>query len=135
MSQPIFKLLEKTLDYTTVKQRLISKNIANISTKNYQREDIKFDDFLNGNGQLKTTERRHIKTGEVSLKGQAGFKIIKEGIENDGNEDEANTSGNNNVDMDTEMADMAQNSILFRLAARRMNFYFNQIQTVIKGGR
>jgi len=132
MSQPILKLLEKTLDYTTVKQRLISKNIANISTKDYQREDIKFNDFLNidNNGGLKTTESKHIKTGEVSLPGQADFEITK-----DNNGEDQNISGSNNVNMDTEMADMAQNSILFRLAARRMNFYFNQLQTVIKGGR
>lgn len=130
MAQPILKLLEKTLDYTTFKQKLISKNIANISTKNYQREDVKFADFLtsNENTRLKTTESKHFTTGEVKLPGQGDFKIV---------EDKSNNkmSGFNNVDMDTEMADMAQNSILFRLAARRMNFYFSQLQTVIKGGR
>jgi len=132
MSQPIFKLLQKTLDYTTVKQRLISKNIANIATKDYKREDIKFNDFLNmdSNSQLKTTESMHFKTGEVSLPGEADFVITKGSTKGD-----QNLSGSNNVNVDTEMAEMAQNSILFRLAARRMNFYFNQLQSVIKGGR
>ncbi len=134
MSQPILKLLEQTLDYTTVKQKLISKNIANISSKDYHREDIKFDDFLSmeRKGQLKATENKHFTTGEVKLSGQSNFKIIQD---NNGDNNGDNVSGFNNVDMDTEMADMAQNSILFRLAARRMNFYFSQLQTVIKGGR
>ncbi len=130
MSKPILKLLENTLDYTTYKQKLISKNIANISTKNYRKKSITFDDFLNsgGNSQLRTTESKHISGSGIKMDNKNNFIVTEDKSDN-------KMSGYNNIDMDTEMADMAQNSILFRLAARRMNFYFSQLQTVIKGGR
>lgn len=125
------KLLEKVLDYTTLKQKIISKNIANISTVNYKREDVKFEEFLqnNINQKLKITSSGHINnTGNSSVsENQTGFEIeTSKGTENN--------SGANNVDIDVEMAAMAQNSILFRFAARKLNTHYSALQNVIRGG-
>ena len=43
-------------------------------------------------------------------------------------------SGVNNVDIDKEMSDLAENSLSFKFASRRIGDYFKLIQEVIKGG-
>ena len=43
-------------------------------------------------------------------------------------------SGINNVDIDKEMSDLAQTTLLYRFTTRKIGDYFKSIQTVIKGG-
>jgi flagellar basal-body rod protein FlgB len=50
------KIFEQYLDYSTIKQKLVAKNISNISTLNYKREDMSFDDYL------RETEKNDLKT-------------------------------------------------------------------------
>ena len=40
------KTLEKFIDYCAVKNKVISKNIANIGTENYRRQDVDFKTCL-----------------------------------------------------------------------------------------
>jgi flagellar basal-body rod protein FlgB len=51
------KILQNLLDYCSVKNKVIAKNIANIGTENYKREDVAFKDVLadNVNSLLETT--------------------------------------------------------------------------------
>lgn len=120
MAIPTNKLLEKILDYSTLRQRVISENIANIGTANYKRKDVKFESELNSalNAQLHFDNSNSIEN--------ADFKIVT-----DDNRDMV--SGINNVDINNEMADMAQNTLLFKFAARKLNGYFRTLQGVIKG--
>lgn len=127
MPQPIEKSLERMLDFCTQKQKVISKNIANIGTENYQREDIKFKDILNENiAVMKTTNIKHFPTSDGTTD-QGQFEITE-----DKNNDL--TSGVNNVDIDTEMAEMAENTLKFKFAAKKMGDYYKNIQNVIKSG-
>ncbi len=120
MAIPTNKLLEKVLDYTTLRQRVISENIANIGTANYKRKDVKFKSELNSalNAQLHFDNSNSIEN--------ADFKIVT-----DDNRDMV--SGINNVDINNEMADMAQNTLMFKFAARKLNGYFRTLQGVIRG--
>jgi len=120
MAIPTNKLLEKILDYSTLRQRVISENIANIGTANYKRKDVKFESELNSalNAQLHFDNSNSIEN--------ADFKIVT-----DDNRDMV--SGINNVDINNEMADMAQNTLMFKFAARKLNGYFRTLQGVIRG--
>ncbi len=121
------RLLENLLDYTSVKNNVISKNISNIGTEGYQREDVKFNSILNENlsNQIKATDPRHF--GSQSFIQDSEFDIVKD-------EDQQVYSGINNVDIDKEMSDLAENSLSFKFASRRIGDYFKLIQEVIKGG-
>ncbi|MFH1194275.1 MAG: flagellar basal body rod protein FlgB [bacterium] len=125
MPESVVKLLEKSLDYTSVKQKIISQNISNVNTANYRRKDVEFDELFSENvaSELKATNPKHI--GFTNM-GENNLKIIDD-------PSAENPSGLNNVDMDNEMADMAQNSIVFKFAARKLNGYYRTLQEVIKG--
>lgn len=127
MSESTSKILEKVLDYTSLKNKVISKNIANATTVNYRREDVEFNSVLNGeSNKIKATNSKHIGFNENmeldDMRIVTDDKII-------------DPTSTNNVSIDEEMAAMAENSIMFKFASRKMNSYYKSLQSVIKGGR
>ena len=127
MSGSNIKLIENFIDYCSAKNKVLSRNIANIGTENYQREDVYFKDALNAQmPSLRMTETKHFKSITDDSSDQPfEFKIDKSAEK---------LSGANNVDIDTEMAELADNTIKFKFAARKLNMYFRNLQEVIKGG-
>ena len=120
------KSLEKFIDYCAAKNSVISKNIANIGTENYKREDIEFSKIYSENveNMMKKTNPKHLILQQPV--GQQ-FEIIEDNSPD-------NISGINNVDIDREMSELAANSIQFRFASRKIGDYFRTLQNVIKGG-
>ena len=118
MSIPSNKVLERLLDYSALKHKVIGQNIANSETKGYKRRDVEFKEMLENNIQnLKTSESN---ISPLNVKIDEDSPIISEG---------------NNVDINKEMADMAQNSIMFKFASKKLSSYYQSIQSVIKGGK
>jgi flagellar basal-body rod protein FlgB len=118
------KILKNFIDYTATRNQVISKNIANIGTENYRREDVNFNDILAGsNAPLKVTNSKHF-----SPEAPAGNpEIIKD------NNKEA-VSGINNVNIDEEMAELAKNTLQYKFASQKISRHFKTLQNVIKGG-
>lgn len=129
MSGNNVKLFEQVLDYSTLKQKVISQNIANVGTIGYKKKNVEFEDVLaqNISTNLKRTDERHFNITDPNSNGESQFKIVKD-------ESEENISGMNNVDVNEEMAEMAKNSIIFKFAARKVNMYYQSLSRVIKGG-
>ncbi len=121
--------LERSLNYSTAKNRAIASNIANADTPNYKSKDVVFRDVLNeaksSNITAKRTDPRHIPFD--SLK-DSGYKVTKK------NNTTYNHNGNN-VDIDKEMTELATNQIYYNSLIDRMNGKFNSLQTVIRGGK
>lgn len=125
MQNPTIKNLENFIGYCSVKNNVISKNIANVGTKNYKQEDVVFKNVLedNMNSDLKITNNQHI---ESPASAPDKFEIVT--TKNNGN-----VSGVNDVDIDEQMADLAKNNLNFRFATKRLGDYFKDMQCVIKG--
>ena len=125
MAASSIKLLENLINYCSLKNKVISKNIANVGTQNYKREDVEFKSMLiELNSSVKVTNENHIKTGPAE---NPYYEVSKD------KEDEM-LSGINNVDIDKEMAELAENTLLFKFASRKIGDYYRNIQNVIKGG-
>lgn len=128
MPQPITKTLERMLDYSALKQKVINKNIANIGTEGYKREDVQFRDILaeNMSADLKTTRSQHFDIN--GMQGNSELEVVND-------PDGQLYSGVNNVNIDTEMAEMAENSLKFKFASKKMADYYKNLQNVIRGSR
>ncbi len=125
MAASSIKLLENLINYCSLKNKIISKNIANVGTQNYKREDVEFKSMLiELNSSAKVTNEKHIKTGPAE---NPYYEVSKD------KEDEM-LSGINNVDIDKEMAELAENTLLFKFTSRKIGDYYRNIQNVIKGG-
>ncbi|MCU9612110.1 flagellar basal body rod protein FlgB [Caldibacillus lycopersici] len=119
-------LLERSLDYSSLKQQVISQNIANADTPNYKAKDVNFKSVLNSEMEktLPTymTNSKHIPFQTSS----ESFTITKKNVQYNNN--------GNSVDIDQEMSDLADNQIYYNALIERLNGKFQTLQTVIKGG-
>ncbi len=120
------KLLEDFAGYCAVKNKVIAQNIANIGTENYKRQDVLFKEVLDEN----TSSLLKKPDGSYSVNNYAD-SMPKCEIVTDNNQDKI--SGVNNVDIDKEMADLAENNLNFSFAAQKIGDYFKKIDSVIQG--
>jgi len=114
--------LERSLDAAWLRNDVISQNIANVDTPNYKRKEVKFEEFLNS--EMKYSR---ISNGKSRLQGSGDIKVI---------EDHKNYSyrlDGNNVDIEREMAKLAENTLRYNTLIQRMSGQFNKIRTVIRG--
>ncbi len=122
--------LEHSLDYSSLKNRTISNNIANVDTPGYKSKEVVFKDVLNQelspSFESKRTNEKHIPF--TSQNHSRSFNVTTK----------SNTSYNhngNNVDIDKEMSDLAKNQIYYQSLVDRLSGKFRSLESVIKGGR
>ncbi len=124
-------LMNAALDAYALRQKTISKNIANVNTPGYKPEKVRFEDeFRNQQEALKGINNHnfHLPLGDKTL---ANIEIdtykakIPEG--------EIYMSGDNSVNIDREMSDLAQNQIRARFASQMLSRYFKGLSSSITG--
>ncbi len=122
------KNLESLISVTSLRQKVIARNISNVNTEYYKREMLTFDECMADgmNSGMKKTEALHLGSPEDSVIGNMHVKVIKD-------KSDEYKSGINNVNIDKEMADLAENQIMFKFAARKINSYYKTMQEIIKG--
>lgn len=123
-----FLTLERSLDYSTTKNRTISNNISNLDTPHYKAKDVQFKTILSNEltNQI-TAKKTHPKHLPFQVHQGKSYHIKPR------NNTTFNHNGNN-VDVDKEMAELAKNQIYYQGVVDRINGKFNKIQTVLRGG-
>lgn len=116
-------VLKRALDYGSANQQIISGNMANVDTPGYRQMSLTFDEELlkaettSANTSLKQTDSLHIAGSAES--GISGFSV-----------ETKETAG---IDMDTEMADMAKNDLLYEANTRLLTKELLALKAAIKG--
>jgi len=128
--------LERSLDLRSRKHNAIVSNVANIDTPNYKAFDVMVEDELQRldrsagaveSVRLKTTRSGHIETH--------GNPIRRSTTRSEDNNDiHSKRRDGNTVDLDQEMAAMAENSIMYSLSAQIVAKKFQSLRNVIEGG-
>lgn len=124
-------LLNRGLDAFAKREQVIAKNIANATTPNYRPEKVRFEEEFQKINQMASgnrTDVRHIPIGAPNI-GDI------EGIHDQADVPKAEIlhSGESHVNVDKEMAELAQTQIKFRFAARKVSSYFKNMQSAIRG--
>jgi flagellar basal-body rod protein FlgB len=122
-------VLVKSLDASMLRSRTIANNIANVNTPGYQRVEVSFEDELRkalDQGQLRgmQTNDKHLPLGKLDLSGLSP-KVQKP-------VDPTLPSGVNNVDIDMEMAKLAENQILYNFSAKFLKGQYNKLNAAIQ---
>ncbi|MBI5234236.1 MAG: flagellar basal body rod protein FlgB [Deltaproteobacteria bacterium] len=123
------KRLERTLDLTAFRQRLISSNIANEETPNYKAKDIDFkkelEGIINGNG-IKMTSTNEGHFPDVAARREP-FVV----------ESEDNKQGldMNTVSLEKEMVKMAENTLLYNVSVTLLAREFEGLRNAIREGK
>ncbi|AEY66586.1 flagellar basal body rod protein FlgB [Clostridium sp. BNL1100] len=126
-------LLEKSLNASWARNEVISQNLANVDTPNYKRKDVTFEEYLNDSLDSKklegiTTDERHIPIKSKNI------DKIKPEITQDNSDTSMRIDGNN-VDIDSEMAYLAKNTIQYNSLIQMINNNYSKIKNVISEGR
>ncbi len=128
-------VLSNALDAYTLRHKVISANIANIGTPGYRAKAVDFESALNDQ-MVKTSvhgSTTNVKHIELSSAGNgSGAPTIVDAAP-DNFSDEEMKSGINDVDIDTEMAEMAKNQIRFKYVSKLLGESFRGIQKSIRG--
>ena len=116
--------LENALNRASLAHRVIAQNIANVDTPNYKAKHVAFNDELQSAFQARRTDPR-----QLSFSGNTGgARIVTDNnttIQNNGN----------NVDMDSEMVDLAKNQLAYQAYSEAISRKFNEWKIVLKGGQ
>lgn len=122
-----FNLYGRALDASWLKNEAIVNNIANAETPNYKRETVEFESILrdamgSSNMPIARTHEKH-----MPLVTDVTPRIIKDSsvsYRRDGN----------GVNIDTEMAALAENQIKYETITRQLNSTLKRLRMSIKQG-
>ncbi|MDR3348047.1 MAG: flagellar basal body rod protein FlgB [Acidaminococcales bacterium] len=136
------RTLEGALSVSSLRHRVLSNNVANVDTPLFKRSEVLFETYLKdyldylekekkpappeGKLAMARTNSRHIVPRKEVLPAPFLGAIVRTVDENT-----MRTDGNN-VDIDSEMADMAKNTIYYQAIAQRIGGYFTALRTVIE---
>lgn len=129
LSKPGFQSLERSLDASTLRQKVIANNVANIDTPYFKRSEVRFEELLQqeingGSLQGYRTDPRHFYIGTPS---KPEPQIVQ---------DNSSMINNNlnNVDIDYEMSLMAKNQLRYNVMIQEVSNEIKKARTAI-GGR
>ena len=128
--------MQRALTASSLRQQVLSDNIANVNTPNFKRSDVLFGDQLQQavdkeekrSGKQLSLRRTNAKHLPIPNQRSEAAQVVKE---------EATTmrTDGNNVDIDREMAEVAKNAIFYQANAQQLSRYYSLLKSVITGGR
>ncbi len=111
---------EKALDRTTMRNSLLSENLANVNVPGYKRKDVDFGIELEKAEGVQTSQFDNLRNqfGSKPFSSQGSVRI-------DGN----------SVDMEQEVVSMGETELRYEMLSQMTSNYFTNLKSVIKEGR
>jgi flagellar basal-body rod protein FlgB len=116
-----FVATSRALDAASLRHQAISNNLANVNTPGYKRQEVQFETQM---AQALAQRGNPCAPGPpVSAVRPRVVTVNSTSMRNDGN----------NVDMETEMTNLATNTLDFETLSQSISIYFANLKAVIKG--
>ena len=119
VSDKTLKALTTALNFREMRQELISSNVANANTPGFKAKKMDFEEALaraldvDGQMQMGVTDERHHNVGN------GGFNNLEPEIYDDPNG--VVSENGNTVDVEAEMAKMAENKLMYDTLVQLIN--------------
>jgi flagellar basal-body rod protein FlgB len=131
-------ILQKSLDASALQQKLSANNLANVDTPGFKRSEVLFTERLKAaiasqqttqeNLQASVTNAKHMAFNTPETLDHVAPQVITRNdttLRNDGN----------NVDVDQEMAKLAENTVFYSALAQVTTMRLGMLKTSITEGR
>ena len=139
MADPVMSAVQTALRGLSMRQQAISNNIANVDTPGFKGTDVAFETELKramsgavtgkGNGlAMATTDAGHLS----GRSGAASFAVTPQEVAAPGSQ---LRNDGNNVDVDREMARLAETSLSYNALVEAMNLKLSMLRSAITEGR
>ena len=115
-------VLQQAADASWLRNTILTNNIANVGTPNYKRQDVQFETYLIEQLAGGDTMDSYVNDMDLSTLEPTIYT------------DQANLSyrlDGNNVDIDTENAELAKNQIKYNVMADSISQEFSRLRTAI----
>ncbi|WP_322903896.1 flagellar basal body rod protein FlgB [Paenibacillus campi] len=127
-----FRRLEGALSAANLRQQVITNNIANADTPYFKRSQVSFENMLqsqldDGTSSFRgiTTNPRHFQIGSSPDSVPQPTVVTDEGTVMNNNL--------NNVDIDVEMSNLAENQLRYNTYIEQVNHQIKMMRTAIQG--
>jgi len=119
-------VLTSAADAAWTRNEILNNNIANVDTPGYKRQDMKFESLLQNEiaRQGKTSSTLDRKVANVD------YKRLQPYVYTDNAELSTRLDGNN-VDIDTEEAELASNQLMYDGIIEGLNSEFERMKAVL----
>ncbi len=129
-------ILEKSLDATILRNKVIANNIANADVPNFKKSEVAFETALKSNlqmqqkdkamfPQLKTTHPQHIQSSPLP-----NFRNIEPRIHLNYNSTVYNNGSN--VEIEKEIVELNKNQLQYSFLIDRIRSHFSNLSQWIK---
>jgi len=128
-----FTLVQKALDYRFQRQNVLAANVANVETPGYKAKDLVFEKALGAAlhadepGPLRVTDKRHLDGRNAQP-----LELVKPQTIRSGNP--LGSIDANSVDLEREMAKLADNQIVYSTLTRILTERFRELKMAIQEG-
>jgi flagellar basal-body rod protein FlgB len=124
-------MMGKLMDATALRTRVIAHNLANVNTPGFTRSKVVFEETL-GEALHRGDwdEAKEVKPEVAEDPGDEAKEVKPEVAEDPGGEVKGD---GNNVHMETEMADLVKNTILYNIVNRILTGKIKGLELAIRG--
>ncbi len=119
------EIVEKALDFRSLRQKLIAGNLANVDTPYYRARDVSFENYLAKEADKLENKKLPIleiaKTNPLHMSSKASNSSLDAEIFFRGTHPTRNDG--NNVDLDIETTEMSKNTMMYDalISAKKKN--------------
>uniref|UniRef100_A0A7V3YLG2 Flagellar basal body rod protein FlgB n=1 Tax=Candidatus Caldatribacterium californiense TaxID=1454726 RepID=A0A7V3YLG2_9BACT len=124
---PVMQVLERGLDYSMVRQRILAQNVANVETPHYRRKDVDFQNVFRDVLQrgealpLSVTHRAHFQD---QAENSQEARVLEE--------EYVVRQDRSGVDVEKEMVTVVENALYYQALARMVSDKLGLLRTVIR---
>lgn len=115
-----FRILERLLRFTGLRQGVLATNIANADTPGYRAKDIKFRADLEDELSLNITNPAHMKGSNPD---STPLVVTEQGGE---------WLDRNNVELDMEIAKMTENALLYQASINMLSTKIRMFKNALR---
>ena len=116
-------LLERTLEFTAQRHRLIAENVVNVDTPNYVQRDMSLEKF-------QSMLRRRVEDRRNGPPGATGFGDLDGELENP--ERSILFHDGNNRSMEQLMSDQAKNALMHNMVVELLKKQFSSLEAALR---
>jgi len=116
-------LLERMLQFTAARHRLIAENVVNLDTPGYRQKDLSVEKF-------QAMLRDRVEERERYGPGQVGFEDVKEELEHP--RDGILFHDGNNRSVDQLMSDQAKNALMHNMIVELLRKQYEQMTMALR---
>ena len=135
LNAPTINYLSRGMTAATMRQEVISHNIANVNTPNFRRSGVNFEEALakelygedtGGKLQMVRTRDKHLPAEHLPI------HAVPNVVEDDTTIMRAD---DNNVDIDIEMSSLLKNQLYYNAMASQLKGHFTKVRNAITSGQ